>query len=151
MNTTTSENSTIQNNEKKLYTKGWVIFGTYLGGPLAGCYLVSKNLETLGQKDLAQKIFRIGIISTIIIFGAIIFIPESIMDKIPYSVIPFTYTVAIGWYLAQKQGKTIDEYVKNGGKTYSGWKVIGIAILSLIISLVYIVALVFLLPENLIG
>ncbi len=151
MNTIANENSVIQNNEKKLYTKGWVLLGTYFGGPLAGCYMVSKNFEALGQKELAQKVFRIGIITTIL-FGALVFIPESITDKIPnYSIIPFIYTVVICCYCVQKQGEAIDEHIKNGGQKYSGWKVTGIGILSLIILLAYFFALVLLLPENLIG
>jgi MFS superfamily sulfate permease-like transporter len=137
------------NNEKKLYTKGWVFFGSFLGGPLAGCYLVSKNFETLGQKNLAKKTLIVGIITTIILFGSILFIPEAVLSKIPSSVIPLVYTMAIYQYLVFKQGAAIEEHLKNGGLKHSGWKVAGIGLLSLVISMLYAFALAFLLPESL--
>ena len=132
----------------KLYTIGWVIFATYMGGTLAGCYLMSENFKNLGNKDLAERMFKIGIISTILIFSGIAFIPENIIDKIPNELIPFTYTAIIYLYIRKFQGKNIKEHIENGGLKYSGWKVLGISILSLIVSALYLFILIMIIPEN---
>ncbi len=137
-----------EHDKVKLYTIGWVTLATYIGGPLAGCYLMSENFKNLGNKDLAERMFKIGIMSTILLFGGIAFIPESILDKIPNEIIPFTYTTIIYLYIRKFQGKSIKEHIENGGLKYSGWKVIGISISSVIVSLLYLFILIMLIPEN---
>jgi hypothetical protein len=59
----------VEHDKIKIYTIGWIIFSTCIGGPLAGCYLISENFKNFGNKDLARKILIIGIISTILLFG----------------------------------------------------------------------------------
>lgn len=51
----------------KVYTMWWIVSATYLGGPLAGAYLMSQNFEVLNKKYYAQNTFRIGIVSLIIL------------------------------------------------------------------------------------
>jgi hypothetical protein len=135
----------------KLYTIGWITFATYIGGPLAGCYLMSENFKNVGNEDLAEKTFKIGIISIILLFGSIAFIPESILDKIPDAIIPLTYTAIIYLYVKKFQGKSINEHIENGGLKYSGWRATGFGILSLIVSLLYFFILVMLIPEKIWG
>lgn len=147
-NTMETINTIEQQKNTKLYTTGWVGFATYLGGPLAGAYLMSKNFESLNKKDCAQNALKNGIIATLLLFGLLAFIPESIMDQVPNSLIPLTYTSVIWSLMTKYQDKEIKEHLKNNGVKQSGWKVTGIAILSLIISLVYCIALIMLLPES---
>jgi len=140
--------ATEEHDKFKIYTIGWITFATYIGGTLAGCYLIGENFKNLGNKDLAERMFKIGIMSTILIFGVIAFIPENIVDKIPNELIPFTYTTIIYLYIRKFQGKSIKEHIENGGLKYSGWKVLGISILSVIASLLYLFILIILIPEN---
>lgn len=131
-----------QKSDVRFYTMRWIFFCTYIGGPLAGCYLMSKNFESLNKKDLAEMTLKIGIISAVILFGAAVFIPHNTLQRIPAFVIPVSYTTIIYMYAYKLQGKEIDEYIKKGGKKHSGWRATAVGILSLIISFIYSFALV---------
>lgn len=135
----------------KLYTTGWIGFATYVGGPLAATYLISKNFDYLGKKEYARTSLIIGLIFTLLLFGALPFIPENVMDRVPNYLIPIAYT-AIAYYLVGKyQEKEIQDHLKGNGARQSGWKVTGIAILSLIISMAYLFALLMLIPASMLG
>lgn len=122
--------------EKKIFTKGWVFWGTLLGGPLAGFYFISRNFDVLGQKKLSQSIWLWGIIFTIVLFTATYFVPESLFKRVSPGLAP-GLTAAVYVYCIMNQGKEIDEYVKNGGLKHSGWYVTGVAILALAISFLF--------------
>jgi len=135
----------------KLYTTNWVIFATYIGGPLAGAYLMSKNFENLNNKKFALNTLIIGILATLLLFGILPFIPESILNSIPNYIIPAIYTSIIYGFMKKYQDKDIKEYLKNNGVKQSWWKAMGIAILSLIISMLYFFVLIILIPESMLG
>ena len=135
-------------NDKKLYSERWIWFASYIGGPLAGCYLMSKNFELLGKIDYAKKSFKIGIFSMALFFLGLIFVPSSIIDIIPSYSLPIIYTLIIASFVKKYQGNELKEHFNSGGKKYSGWKVTGISILSLIITLIYYLILVFVIPIN---
>lgn len=139
MNTTTEPLLTITS-DKKIYTKKWVFIASYIGGPIAGCYLVSRNFIVFGQKELAKKVLTIGVIASLFLFAILVFIPDELVKKIPKSLIPITYSVLIYQYLIQTQGKAIDEHLKNGGRKHSRWKVIGISLIALVLTLLYFFA-----------
>ncbi len=58
------------------------------------------------------------------------------------NILPILYTVIIYSYTEKLQGKILDEHIKSGGKKYSGWKVLGVGILSILVTLIYIFVLV---------
>ena len=136
------------NSTKKIYTKGWILFGTYLGGPLAGGYYVSKNFETFGQQNYADKALKIGIVATIAFFGLFAFIPPSITSKVPNFIIPICYLAILSNYLGKYQDKMLETHLKNGGEKYSGWKVFCIAVACLVISLAFFFTLLLALPMS---
>lgn len=129
--------------EFKIYTKNSINIGSFLGGPMAGLYMVSKNFSNFGKIELAKKIFWIGVLSTMVLLGFFIFIPENIVNKIPMYIIPAMYTLIIYQYASSSQGEEIDKHIQNKGERHSGWKVTGIIILSLFFSLLYFFLLVF--------
>ena len=139
---------TLENN-KKVYTEGWVMFASYVGGPLAASYLISKNFSTFEEENMARNTLMVGIILSIILFTSLMLIPEAIMDKVPNSLIPITYTAGFYAFMKKYQNKKIKEHLSNNGKKKSGWKVTGIAILCLIITVLFIIALLTYLPKNL--
>jgi uncharacterized membrane protein HdeD (DUF308 family) len=120
----------------KLYTGGWIIWGSFVGGPFAGCYFLSKNYQALGDKKRAKTFLWIGILVTVFLGILIGIIPDSIMDKTPSSVIPFIYIAFIYAHFIQNQSKQIIEKLQGGAQKQSGWKVTGIGLLSLILSFI---------------
>ena len=138
----------VEHDKIKLYTIGGIIFSTFLGGPLAGCYLMSVNFKNLGDKDLARKTLKIGIISTILLCGGTTYlVVENIAEEIPNYLIASTYIAIIYAYLKTYQEKSIKEHIEKGGLKYSGWKSTGIGIMSFIItSFILISVLILVMP-----
>jgi uncharacterized membrane protein SpoIIM required for sporulation len=124
-----------------VYSPGWVGFATYLGSLLAGCYLLSRNDQALGEENRSATLFSIGIAGTVLMGFILGVIPESLLDAIPNSFIPMVYTVAIYAYVEQTQRKRIDAGIA-ADKYFkaSGWKATGIAIICLLISVILIFA-----------
>ncbi|MEK7545102.1 MAG: hypothetical protein AAB551_03145 [Patescibacteria group bacterium] len=132
---------------KKLYTIGWISFASYLGGPLAGCYMLSKNFENFGKINEAEETLRIGTITTLLLFGLLAFIPESIMVHIPKHLIPVMYTIAIYAFTKKHQEKDIQTHLKNGGTKHSGWDAFWVSLVSFVASLAYALVLMFVLEK----
>ncbi len=139
---------TDETSQYKLYTLGQIGVATYLGGPIAGCYLVSENFKHFDNTRLANKIQIIGIVSTFLLFAGILLVPERIMDSIPNMVIPLIYTALIAGYAQKSQGETIKESLAIGYQKYSGWRVAGVSLGFLFLELLYIIALVIVIPEE---
>lgn len=138
--------------ETKLYSVGQIALATFVGGALAGCYFLSKNFETFGNKKFAARSLWIGVIIVLLI-GLLIFVPSSILKYIPNIVIPAVYIGAIVTVTRQYQGKEIVKHFKSKGMKQSWLKVIGISILSAIIILAYLFVfgiLVYMLAPNLV-
>ena len=146
MNKINDNTSKIEN--YKLYTTFSIGLASYIGGPIAGCYLMSTNFKNLQKPQPAKKTLAAGIFATLIIFGALPFIPEKIINKIPDLFIPLVYTSIIVGYAQQLQGKEIKTHLKNGKKRYSNWKVCAIGILCLLITLIYFFVIITIFPEN---
>ena len=132
---------------KKFYTIGWIAFGSYLGGPLAGAYMLSKNFENFGEVDDAENTMRIGIITTLLLFGLLPFIPTSIMIHIPKHLIPVVYTAAIYAFTKRHQEKDIQAHLKNSGAKHSGWDAFWVSLVSFVISFAYALILMFVLEK----
>ncbi len=130
----------------KLYSKRAILFATFVGSPLAGGYLMKSNLLSLGQNELAKKVFTISTVSTFLILTLFIFLPESLVDKIPNSLFPAIYTTMFAVYIEKFMGSELKEHRNEGREFHSGWKAFGICLLALIPILVYIIALALVMP-----
>ncbi|MFA8450244.1 MAG: hypothetical protein ACEPOW_06095 [Bacteroidales bacterium] len=128
---------------KILYSNEAISIATFLGGPLAAGYLFKKNYEAFSQEEKGRKAFFIGLISTVLIFVGVFFIPDDIKDKIPGALIPAFYTLMIHFIFEKTQGGWLKEHKESGGKFHSGWKAIKIGVVSLVILLSSIMGIVF--------
>jgi hypothetical protein len=117
----------------------WV--GTFLGGPLVAGYLFSENFKVLGESEKVKPTWIITIVATIFIFGGIFLIPDNI--NIPNQIIPIAYTaIAFGLFKKYQKEKT-DIHINKGGLIHSWWKVIGVSVISLLITLLPVFAYVY--------
>lgn len=102
-----------------LYSTGQVALATFLGTPLAGCWLVSRNFKKLGSRKSAWAILALGVAWAAGLCGL------AVLEKLPGIVsilsIPFTVLVMRG-----VQGRELDRHASLGGRTTSwGWAVGG--------------------------
>ncbi len=127
---TEQENKT---KDLKFYSQKTIGIATFIGGPLAAGYLIRENYRALDKPDEAKNSLLIGIITTIILFGGIFMIPESIMGKVPNQIIPLIYT-GITYLIVEKiHGKVLKKHKELKNEFFSGWKATGIGLISLII------------------
>ena len=130
-------------NNFKLYSQKAIGGSTFLGGPLAAGILIRRNCINLGNDQQGKNALYIGIISTIILFGSMVFIPENIMDKIPNMVIPAIYTAIIYVLVDKFQGVELKDHEQNSGEFYSGWDAAKVGLISLFAILVIIFSVAF--------
>lgn len=111
----------------KIYTEKAIQSGTFLGGPLVAGYFMAENFKTFGDFKNAKKTWIIAILSTIVIFGLIFFIPENI--KIPNVIFPLIYMMIAGYLTKKYQEQKINEHLKNGGEKFNGWRTAGVSLI----------------------
>lgn len=109
-----------QNNTKdiELYSSKAISGATFLGGPLAAGYLIGENFKALDQPTEGSYSLIIGIVSTIILFGGIFMLPESIMVIIPQQIIPLIYTGLIWGIVEWKQGDVLKAHKENNNSFF---------------------------------
>jgi len=117
----------------KFYNKYWIIFGTFLWGPLASVYLIYKNYINLKNKEYAQKTLLIGTVSAILITLIMVNLTEN------FSKASFLIPIFIAYRCFNKlQSTAVENSIKEGWSLYSSWNVFGIGILFLTISIIII-------------
>lgn len=132
----------------KLFTERAIVISTILGGPLAGCYLISQNFKSLNDISKGKKSLIIGILFTLIFFPILLFIPSSIFDKISNFVFDLLWTISIYFIVKRYQKENIKTHIKNGGQSGSWSKVLIISIIAAVISIVYIMAVSLVILPN---
>lgn len=131
------QNIDLQTPINKIYKDRAIWVGSFLGGPLAAGYLIAENFNAFNETDKAKKTWIYTIIATVVIFGGIFMIPESV--KIPNQIIPLIYT-AIAYFLVQHfQGQNISAHINSGGQLYSWWRTITVGLIGLALTIIPII------------
>lgn len=121
-------------NKGKIYTDKSVLIGTFLGGPLAGGYLIAENFKTLNQNDKVKKVWIITIITLLVIALLALIFPES--KYIPKSIIPAMYSSLAYSVVKSLQEKDINEFIDNGGLVFQWWRSFLIGLIGLFVTLI---------------
>lgn len=115
--------------------------GTFLGGPLVAGYLWAENFKAIGEHEKAKPTWIIAVLVTIVIFGGVFFIPDTV--NIPNQLIPIAYTaIAFGIFKIFQEEK-VKEHIDNGGAIFGWGRVILVGIIGLFVTTVPVYALVY--------
>ena len=116
-----------------LHTQKNIVAATFLGGPLAGGYLISRNFRILGNDDAAEHSLLIAIITAILIFGNLfVMLPENF----PLIAIPIVSAAIVFYIVRSYQGQQIKEHLEKGDQKASPlWKAVGVGLIALVLSL----------------
>lgn len=136
----------IQPSTRKIYKDKTIWIGTFLGGPLVAGYLISENFKAFDEFDKAKRTWIYAIIATIVIFGGVFLIPENV--KIPNQIIPLIYTGIASYLFQHFQGENVTSHINSGGQLHSWWRVIGVGVIGLAITLIAILGLTLLLDST---
>ncbi len=123
---------------KKLFSQQAVVLATFLGGPMAGGYLIKKNYNVFAEQNKGTWAFVLSTLFTIFMVGLLVLIPEAIWEKVPNMLLPMAYTLAIYLIVDNTQGSRIKAHKDADGEFYSMWRAAGIGFISLIILAVLI-------------
>ena len=126
--------------QSRVWSMLQINIASFIGGPFCGCYLVSKNYKTLENPKLSKKLILIGISSFLLLITFFMFLPQSLIDKIPKTTVPAVYTTLIYYYAKTYQKQPIVELMKKGTKRQSYFKLILCILVFLLIQLPVILA-----------
>jgi hypothetical protein len=119
---------------KKFYSLASIVVGSVLGGPLAGVYMLGKNHESLGNKEVAQKFLKNGYILSFGMFMILGLLPRHIAELIPRQFLPLVYILVLHQYFKSIQEGDVKKALESGAKKESGWKVLGVFLVALLVS-----------------
>jgi hypothetical protein len=126
----------------KIYNERAIWAGTFIGGPLAGGYLIAENFKAFNKKTEARNTWIFAILANIVIFGGVFLIPNA--EKIPRQIIPIIYTAIAYALVKHYQGSEINAHVSESGPVFSWWRTLGISIVGLLITIIPIFGIAYL-------
>ena len=126
---------------EKLYNERAILIGTFVGGPLAGGYLLARNFAALNEPAKAGKTWMI-VIGVLLLLAGLVFIPA--MDAVPSIVYSFVFCFAAHSAARKFQGTNIALHQTNGGQLYSAWWAVLAGFVSLVFTLVVFIGIAYL-------
>jgi hypothetical protein len=127
--------------EEVMYTERAISGSTFLGGPLAGMYLIAHNFKTMGKDTEAKYTWIIGLIVTLIGVPLIISITDRIIPESLSRMFHFLWLIPVYGVVKHYQEDAIGDHLFRGGKKGSAWKAAGIGLVAMIVLLLYIVVI----------
>ncbi len=134
---------------EKIYKDSAMLVATFLGGPLAGGYLMAANFKALNEPGKVLITWICTIIATVIIFTAVFSIPKN--AKIPGQLIPIFYTVIMSSLMKHFQGASITAHINAGGQTYNWGRVIVVGLVGLLSTFAIIAIIIVALGSTIYG
>ncbi len=128
---------------EKAYSHGQVMAAAFLGGPLAGSVLIGSNCALFGSRVSRGQAIFLGILATIALGVISYFVPE----EVDLTFLPLAYAFALREIARRYHGIEFGNFITSGGANYSHWRVVGIAVLCLMASVVALFLVVAVLPE----
>ena len=123
----------------KVFTRRAILVSTYFGGPFVSGYLLAQNFKLFGEEEKSRKTILYSIIFFIVFFELLFMIPDPIMSKIPNFIFPAFYSWIASLIIASYQEEKIEQFIEEGGDKESVWKIAGISVIGLVITVGYIV------------
>lgn len=127
----------------KLHSTKTISASTFLGGPLCAAFLIAENYKSLNKPKQYQTTLVLGIAFTLLLFAVLFSLPESVIDKLPKQLIPLIYTAIVYGIVESQFGRILKAHKENGNTFFSGWRVAGVTLISLIIMGLGILAYAF--------
>jgi hypothetical protein len=106
----------------KLYKDRAIYVGTFLGGPLAGGYLIAENFKKLGQPEKVKSTWMIAIAVAALLLVVVFLVPG--FEKVPPYIIPIFYALAAQGLMKKYQLDALTAHVQKGGNVYSIWRAV---------------------------
>jgi hypothetical protein len=126
----------------RIYKDNSIAIATFLGGPLAGAYLIAENFKAFHDPTKAYTTWLYTIIISVVIFGILFLIPAA--ENVPNLVFPALFALAAHYVVKHFQGDKLTTHINSGGPVHSGWRVLAVTLISLIVTLLIAVGVALL-------
>jgi hypothetical protein len=124
---------------ENLYSVNQIAFAGFLGGAMAAAWLASNNYRAMQSAALVTRTRIIGALVTAGVLILAVVLPEDVPSVV------FTVAIAAGAY-SYAQGrfrKIVEGHVASGGEIHSWWRVVGISLLVVLVTIVIAAGVVF--------
>ena len=129
-------------NIKEFFSPRQVYVGTFIGGPIAAAYYLSKNFESMDKTNFANLSIAACLIFTVFLFWFTFQLPE----HFPNTLIPIAYSaiaagIAWQWQVSKEEVEAVESY-----GFQSNWKVAGVSVGALVVTVVCLFCVLMVLP-----
>jgi hypothetical protein len=131
----------------RLYSVSQIGVATFIGAPLAGCWLMARNFARLNMPDKARRTRLYGLLSTVALI-VVAYLLAAFVPHFPSSVIPAAYTGTMIALARQHQGAQLTAHHAAKGLRPSYAGVFGISLVSLVICTAALLGAAFVVPED---
>ncbi len=123
------ETAGVQAPVAKVYNERAILVATFIGGPLAGAYLMAENFKVFNEPQKGKMAWLIGGATLFIILCMASLLPNQITEKMPNALLPLLYAWGY-YYLAQHfQASALATHINTGGEPYSWWRAVLVGII----------------------
>ncbi|WP_412061669.1 hypothetical protein [Rubrivirga sp. IMCC45206] len=120
-----------------LYASTGVMVATFVGGPIAGGYLLAHNFRVLGQEEEARRTLYGTLAALIAGFGALALLPDAVLEmRWTSAVLPAVWTAGAAAVFDGYQKEPVGAHVEAGGRKGSGWRMAGAILGGIAVTLV---------------
>ncbi len=129
-------------NIKGFFSPRQIYVGTFIGGPIAAAYYLSRNFKCMDKTSLANLSTGVSIVFTIFLFWFTFQLPENF----PSTIIPITYSaiaagIAWQWQVSKEEVEAVESY-----GFQSNWKVAGVSVAALAVTVVCLFSVLMVFP-----
>lgn len=124
----------ITETNSKVYKTRTIVIATFLGGLLAGSYMLYRNFNAFNEASKAKATIFITLFLFILLIGSA-FVPA--LNDIPGVLYSLAITFLIAWAAGKYQKENISLSISRGSGEYSTGNVVLICICSLVITVAF--------------
>lgn len=113
----------------RLYKPLAVGLATFLGSPLAGAYVLTRNMRHLGLGDANRYVWLIAVGLLLATMVCAVLLPEGV-PSIPFTVVQI---LAMGALSKHYTGEELARHLEQEGAFHSNWRAAGIGLLFMLL------------------
>lgn len=126
---------------ERLYKSVAVGLATFLGSPLAGAYILTRNLKALGRSGEAGGVWAIAVALLAVTMICAFLLPEEV-PALPFTIVQI---LVMGWLSNSRTATDLAQHLEQDGAFHSNWRAAGIGLLFALALVAVMLPVVFLL------